>query len=308
MIAVFVDKEFLSDFFIVGEELSSYNDIYNLLTGFAEKTLFHNFEGPEEFLNNPLGKVIMSNGVTSVIEGTYDDFNSSEYATKISFTGDNENIAGNGVINFKISNLDENFFAIKSKSEWVVYLDDKEERKKAKDKWQDLSQLKISEIQLIDKYLPKKRDDFKDFCKDYISSLGFDRLSIDIYADNLTKNENETEREKEHIKKLGRALKSICPARISKVNYYRIFGQLKSIIDFHDRLLISNLFIIDVGVGFENLLTDQETNSKLTCESILNEKSYNRIRRLKKKIKKYKAELKKQTKVPAYLLTNLENF
>ena len=307
MIAIFVDKEFLNDFFLLGDELVCYSEVYTILTGYSEKVLYHNFESPKEFIENPIGKKIASNAVTNVIKGSYDHFVKSKHSTKISFIAEEIKLDKSNVLNFEMSELDKQFAEIKKKSNWIVYLDDIEERKKIQEKWNNLASIKINEIQLIDKYLPKKRDQFKNFCKEYISSLYFEGLKFDVFSDHLTKNENETEREKEHIKKLSRALNSICPGRISTVNYYRIFNQLKSVIDFHDRVLISNFYIIDVGVGFDNLLNNQVTNSKLTCESILDEVTYNRIRRLNKKITKYKSELQRQVKIPAYLLTNLEN-
>ena len=307
MIAIFVDKDFLNDFFLMEDELSSFEEVNNILTGFAEKVLFHNFENPEDFLKNPIGKKIASNGVTTIIHGGFNDFLLSNPPTKICFSTDKIALTKKEILRFKISDLDKKISDLKLKTDWVVYLDDKEERKQLKKKWRELTSITINSIQLIDKYLPKKREIFIDFCKEYISSLEFNNLKVDIFSNNLTKDEYNTEKEKEQIRKLSRALNSTCPSRISTVNYYRIFSELRSIIDFHDRVLITNLYLLDIGVGFDNLLTSQETNSKLVCTSILNEDTYNRVRRLRKKIDKYKIELRKQVKVPTNVITNIEN-
>ena len=85
MIAIFVDKEFLNDFFLMEDELICFSEVYTILTGYSEKVLYHNFESPKEFIDNPIGKKIASNAVTNIIEGSYDNFVKSNHSTKISF-------------------------------------------------------------------------------------------------------------------------------------------------------------------------------------------------------------------------------
>lgn len=62
---------------------------------------------------------------------------------------------------------------------------------------------------------------------------------------------------------------------------------------FHDRVLISNFFTIDSGVGF-NLLPARASNSQILVETIFDKYTYKRINNLRKACNKYEQNLRKK--------------
>ena len=66
--------------------------------------------------------------------------------------------------------------------------------------------------------------------------------------------------------------------------------------DLHDRVILSNYFMVDSGKGF-NLLPHKRSNSQLTSESIFNKYTYKRLRNHLKMLDQYYSEINKTDSV-----------
>jgi hypothetical protein len=305
MIAIYVEKEFLDFFWKSGQNLKYKEDIVKLLINYSEKELYHNYNNEIDFINpgyNPLGAQISSGGGTNIISNN--NFLNSKLSTKIAFTGINfkpSNINVN-FIHFTIENIDKKWGELVNKLKWRVALDDKNERAKIMGFWNGLKDVKVKNVVLIDKYLIKN-DINQLFFKTYINPLNFNDLMILsnelIVEKNIPKEEN-----RKIIRLEEKILNNIFNAfhnKIRELKFYKFYYyKIEKTLNFHDRLLISNFYLVEVGVGFDNLISNNEVNSVLSCDSILDEFTYNRIRRLKKRIEEYLIVLKQKPNFKNY--------
>ncbi|MGM0934606.1 MAG: hypothetical protein ACQEWD_14300 [Bacteroidota bacterium] len=80
----------------------------------------------------------------------------------------------------------------------------------------------------------------------------------------------------------------------TRVKIINSVSTLKPIV-FHDRVLFTDFFTIDSGVGF-NLYPSHVSNSQIQVETIFNKYTYKRVNNLKRLSKKHQNELRKEKK------------
>jgi hypothetical protein len=74
MIAIYIEKEFLDYFNLNWNKLKYGEEIYNLLTSFADVDIYHNYDTNEDFIKedlNPIGSLISAKGHVKIIKSVF---------------------------------------------------------------------------------------------------------------------------------------------------------------------------------------------------------------------------------------------
>lgn len=284
MIAIYIEKEFLDYFNLNWNKLKYGEEIYNLLTSFADVDIYHNYDTNEDFIKedlNPIGSLISAKGHVKIIKSvfTFDSiFQKLHKPLKLLFTSNRfKTPISEGFLSFNIDNIDEKWHEISKKLNWKVALDDKKERKEIEDYWCRLKDFEINELILMDKYI--LNNNFIDcFIEKYIKKLQINKLDFTLLTQLQSITNNPYNSGNEIFQKVKKKL------NLNTFNFYEITFRDKNFHYFHDRILISNFFLIEIGAGFSRLKSNNDVNTVLHCNSIFDGFTYKRIKRVKEKI------------------------
>lgn len=284
MIAIYIEKEFLDNFNLNWNKLKYGEEIYNLLTSFADVDIYHNYDTNDDFIDieiNHIGSIIAAKGHVKIIKSVFSFdsiYQKIDKPIKILFTSNRFNSPNiNNFLCFNKDNIDEKWHEISKKLNWKVALDDNTERIEIDDYWHLLKDFEINELILMDKYILS--NNFIDwFIGNYIKKFNINKLDFTLLAqlESITNNPYNSGKE------ISQALKN--KLNLSNFKFLEITTGTKISYYFHDRILISNFFLIEIGAGFSRLKNNYDINTVLHCNSIFDEFTYKRIRRLKEKI------------------------
>jgi hypothetical protein len=294
MLTLYFDKEFLKDFWIQHDESENpyLKKFLTVLKEFAEMTVFIEGDVQNIELANPYFDYLRNNN--KVVFGTKSEFiNAKGKSISIAFLSEeNEEIEKiNSIVVIHFQNLIKQLESIFVNSQFKI---DLSEENNIANKFKQLNCLKVlpsKNITLIDKYALLDeyvfKNEFIELLKSIINSgqkltLTFLTNSmIDRYMTPDEKNVKEGAMFNERRSLINKTF----PAKINELKFVKLFSRRYTRFDFHDRILIANLYTIDIGVGFGG--TGHNSNSMIIVDTILDKFTYKRTKNITKEIDRY---------------------
>lgn len=159
----------------------------------------------------------------------------------------------------------------------------------------NFGKLPVSEVLISDNYvlLNKERQKITDNLIPLLENIlnrNASSIKTNIFTLDLNPLKDNFDKNKEKAKKVSVLLNS---SLAHYKNKYTIWSSKQSNkIKMHDRILLSDFYIIDSGIGF-NLMPSKNSNSQIIGETIFSKYTYDRLRNLKNKYVEYQEKLKR---------------
>ncbi len=298
MLTLYFDKEFLNDFWIQHDESENpyVKKFLTVLKEFAEMTVFIEGDVLKAESENPYIDYLRNNN--KVVFGIKREFiNATGNSISIAFLSEeNEEIEKiNSIVVIHFKNLIKQLESIFVNSQFKI---DLSEENNITNKFKQLNCLKVlpsKNITLIDKYALLKEHVFKKEFIELLKSIinSNQKLTLTFLTNSLIDDSNMTTDEKNlkegaKFNKRRSLINRTFPAKINELKFVKLFSPRDrgyTRFDFHDRILLANLYTIDIGVGFGR--TGRKSNSMIIVDTILDKFTYKRTKNIRKEMDKY---------------------
>ena len=294
---LFIEKEFLEDFYIDFDSTYIQNIVKSIITNYGDKRVFVNYNINEfELLKseNEFFALISNTTVPVPINDFEASVKKSNCIQTLVFTKKEElwhnEMEQKGAWCFSFENYQAK---IKSLIDQIHF---KLDLSNGFNNWNvlDFSEIPFNHLQITDGYILKDEQNIKENLMPLIASFVHsekEKISIDLLVKEVGFNTATEEKKKEFAEKQHRKLNS----KFSKLINMKIYlSNLISEIDLHDRTVITNFSVLDSGVGF-SLIGRKTSNSQMISESIFEKYTYDRLRRLRGLQQKYIDKLNSDT-------------
>lgn len=303
---IYLEKEFLDNLYLSFDEpeyFQSKQTLIELLTKYGNINYIIDVEinEPEDLemlkRNNPYFSYVFESSSVINTSSLEEHFSNRKDIDQVLILGDkleewHKNAEKLGALYLNFNNYGKKLDLIREKCTVKIDLSENFEG------WtvlQDLSPIPINRVLINDGYIltDKRAHTISQNLNSIINNLFKQRsnsnVSFHIFTKDLNPKRPGTD---EQIKNEARTKK------VALLNYFNKYGlsfqiinnDLKRGYDFHDRILLSNYFLIDCPRGF-NLIPYKQSNSQISIETIFDKYSYKRICNLKEMHKKYMKSL-----------------
>ena len=294
MLALYFENDFLNDFWIEYDQSDNFyiKKLLTIINEFAEMTVFIGGAANTIEFEHPYFDYMHNNNL--VVLGQLDEFIAfSSKRTKIAFMRNGCDIViDNSILFIDFENLIPILKSIYGNCQFKI---DLSEENNITNKFKQLNCLKFlpsETITLIDKYALLDeyvfKNEFIELLKSIINSN--QKLTLTFLTNSLIDNRYMTPAEKNDregavFKKRRSLIDRTFPAKINEMKFVKLFSRRYTRFDFHDRILLANLFTIDIGVGFGG--TGHKSNSMIIVDTILDKFTYKRTKNITEEIDRY---------------------
>lgn len=301
MLNIYVEKEFLDDFYLeYDEEKASkvQTIVYRMLVDYPETTLFLNCEidSIEQLqklkIENPIiaAKSANSTAPQPVKSVKEEVLKQTDDKTSIVFTSEKQDwfdeAEKQGVLCFSYGNFEKEINEIINTYHYKIDLSENDFNWNKLKFISTFNQIKINDNYIsVDKDVQKIDENISLLLKNAIDN--YDRITnIEIYTKNLNPKQPGGDQQVEEAaqqksQKLNRVFANY------KAKFKIINNSVSTVsFNFHDRMILTNFQIVDCGKGF-NLIPHKASNSQIVSETIFELYSYKRLKNLASAHNKY---------------------
>ncbi|MFT4802329.1 MAG: hypothetical protein ACI93N_002107 [Flavobacteriaceae bacterium] len=304
---LYIEKEFLDDFYAVYDFFADYSDeeikvrLKNVFTEYGAKQVFidYNSEDFHQFLkDNTFFEMMASNDISPIsVESIEEDlFKNSNFNQTLVFT-QKENIWFNkaesmGALCFTFDNYEEKIKSIINQLHFKI---DLSETFNGWDFLDAFSTINYNKVIITDGYVlgdksnQKMSDNIIPILKKIIISP-LNNVSVKFFTKELKPLSSDAKHIKEQAKK--RCVKFNSLFANFKVNFKIINSDLNAGFDLHDRNIATNFSLLDSGKGL-NLIPHKTSNSQIISKTIFEKYTYNRLNNIISNQNQYVVNIKK---------------
>ena len=296
---LFIEKEFLEDFYIDFEGNPIQQIVKNIITNYGDKRVFVNYDIDEfeQFKSENVFFALISNTAVPIpVDDIYEFVKKSDFYQTLVFTK-NENqwfnkIENKGALCFSFSKYEEKIKGIIASLHFKIELS---ESLGGWDFLKEFREINFNKIVITDGYILANKTNQKidqniiPILKKIIENKD-SQVEVSFFTKDLNPISHQPKHIKEKAKKAIRDLNSVFANYKMKFKIFSTGFDSRFSIDFHDRNIATNFSLLDSGKGF-NLLPYIESNSQIISETIFEKYTYKRLNNIFRLQKKYAEQL-----------------